>query len=63
MHSLGHLEMRLIMAKIIWTFDFRVTDDKLDWNADNRCYMLWVKPPLPVQFTRRPGVSPPEIQV
>ena len=63
MDSLGHLEMRLIMAKIIWTFDFRVTDDRLDWNADNKCYMLWVKPPLPVQFTRRPGIDYTEIRV
>ncbi|KAI4100175.1 MAG: hypothetical protein LQ339_005581 [Xanthoria mediterranea] len=60
--NLGHLEMRLIMAKILWTFDFRVTDDHLDWTSGNRCYMLWDKPSLPVQFTRRAGITPPAFE-
>ena len=50
------------MAKILWTFDFRVTDDHLDWTSDNRCYMLWDKPSLPVQFTRRAGITPPAFE-
>ena len=48
-----------MMAKIIWTFDFKVMDDKLDWLADSRCYMLWDKPRLPVQFTKRPDIVIP----
>lgn len=60
--SLGHLELRCMMAKIIWTFDFRVMDDKLDWLRDSRCYMLWDKPKIPVQFTRRPDIAIPNFE-
>ena len=51
-----------MMAKIIWTFDFKVMDDRLDWLADSRCYMLWDKPRLPVQFTKRPDVAIPDLR-
>jgi hypothetical protein len=50
------IELRIILAKIIWTYDFRLTDDNLDWDAANKSYVFWDKPQLPVQFQRRLAV-------
>jgi hypothetical protein len=54
--SLAMIELRIILAKIIWTYDFRLTDDNLDWDAANKSYVFWDKPQLPVQFQRRLAV-------
>ena len=51
--SLAQLELRLILAKILWTFDFKLTDDSLDWVAANKAYGFWEKPDLLAQFCRR----------
>ena len=54
--SLAQIELRIILAKLIWTYDFKLMDDNLDWNAANRSYVFWDKPKLPVQFQHRQGV-------
>lgn len=51
--SLAMLELRLILAKIIWKFDMRLMDDDLDWVKENKNYVFWEKPALPVQFSPR----------
>ena len=52
-HSLALLDLRLILAKIIWTFDFKLVDENFDWIAENKCYVIWQKPELKVQYTPR----------
>lgn len=47
------MELRIILAKVIWTYDFKLDDDNLDWDAANRSYVFWEKPELPVKFQRR----------
>ena len=51
--SLAMLELRLILAKILWKFDMKLMDDNLDWVKENKNYVFWEKPALPVQFSPR----------
>ena len=51
--SLALLELRIVLAKILWKFDMQLVDDKLDWEKENKNYVFWEKPALPVLFTRR----------
>jgi cytochrome P450 len=55
------VEMRVILAKMLWTYDMELMDDKLDWVRDSPAWTLWVKPALPVRFTRRAGVVVPPL--
>lgn len=51
--SLALLELRIILAKIVWKFDMELKDDTLDWVQANKNYVFWEKPALPIQFRRR----------
>ena len=51
--------MRVILAKMLWTFDMELMDSKLDWVKDNTTCGLWRKPDLPIRFTRRKGIAVP----
>ncbi|KAH7329619.1 cytochrome P450 [Stachybotrys elegans] len=46
--NLAYAEMRLILAKIIYSFDMHLADDTQDWIASQKCHSMWVKPPLEV---------------
>lgn len=39
--------MRLILARIVYNFDFELVDKKTDW-MDQKVYLLWIKPELNV---------------
>ncbi|KAI4859907.1 cytochrome P450 [Hypoxylon rubiginosum] len=47
--SLGWMEMRTTLAKVIWTFDLEPADLNVDWLRDSRMQTLWVKPPLKIR--------------
>ncbi|KAI2601923.1 putative cytochrome P450 [Hypoxylon sp. NC1633] len=47
--SLGWMEMRQALAKLIWNFDLELADSNLDWHRDSRMYTLWSKPHLNVR--------------
>ena len=49
-HSLAYAEMRLILARIIFSFDMQLVDDEDDW-MDQEIYLLWKKRPLNVYLT------------
>ena len=51
--SLALLELRLILAKILWKFDMKLMNDSLDWTKENKNYVFWEKPALPIQFSLR----------
>jgi len=38
--------MRLILAKMIWSFDFELQPSSANWDKECRTELLWVKPPL-----------------
>ncbi|KAI3338273.1 cytochrome P450 [Ustulina deusta] len=51
--SLGLLELRLIMAKIIWKYDLELLDKSIDWHADSRMQTLWQKPKMRAKARHR----------
>lgn len=59
--NLALMEMRVILAKIFFAYDFELMDKDLDWDRDNTVYTLWNKPELKMNFTRRPGVVIPPL--
>ncbi|KAK1753193.1 cytochrome P450 [Echria macrotheca] len=49
--NLAYIEMRIILARIIWNFDMRITEEGLDWIRNQRAFNLWQKGPLKVWLT------------
>ncbi|KAJ8128639.1 hypothetical protein O1611_g4997 [Lasiodiplodia mahajangana] len=47
--SLGWMEMRTTLAKIILAFDLELVDKELDWLRDSRMTTLWEKPSLKIR--------------
>lgn len=42
---MAYHEMRLIIAKVLYTFDLELAPESLDWNKQST-YTLWQKHPL-----------------
>lgn len=51
--SLAYIEMRLILARLLWNFDMTLADDSKDWIDKQKIYLLWEKGPLNVHLTPR----------
>ena len=51
--QLAYLEMRLIMAKTLWNFDFELKKESEDWVEKCRPYTVWLKAPLMVDVKVR----------
>lgn len=45
-HSMAWMEMRILIAKMVFLFDYELVDDKLDWELDSPAYILRLKPEL-----------------
>lgn len=54
--NLAYLEMRLAVAKVLWTFDLEIVSKIDDWNGACWDYLLWKKPILDVKFHPRVAV-------
>lgn len=48
--SIAYLEMRLILARLIWNFDLQLLPESEKWN-DQKVYVLWAKGPLYVKVS------------
>jgi cytochrome P450 len=48
--SLAYAEMRLIIAKVLFSFDLELVDKSQDWFEGQKVYTLWQKPSLMVQL-------------
>lgn len=44
--NLAYLEIRVVLAKLIWTFDMWIEDDSRNWVEVQDVYMGWQKGPL-----------------
>lgn len=55
--NLAYLEMRVILAKMVWQYDFELLSKELDWERDNQMYVLWQKPVMNMKFYPREGVK------
>ncbi|KAF9876101.1 trichothecene c-15 hydroxylase [Colletotrichum karsti] len=51
--NLAYAEMRLILARLIWNFDIRLSDDSRKWCDDSQVFVLWQKPDLNVYLVPR----------
>ena len=49
------IELRIILAKLHWTYDLELLDLGLDWHRDSRMQTLWKKPELRIKVTPRVG--------
>jgi hypothetical protein len=47
------IEVRILMAKMTFLYDFDIFDKNLDWDRDHACYTLWQKPDLFVKVLPR----------
>jgi cytochrome P450 len=53
MHSsLAYAEMKLVLARIIYDFDFELVDPHDDW-FDQKVFTLWDKKPLLLKFKEK----------
>lgn len=50
--SLAYMEMRLILAKLLWNFDLELDPGCNDW-VNQKIYITWDKRPLRVLLTPR----------
>lgn len=51
--------MRLILCKMLWSYDMEMVNPEQEWFQENTFGMLWEKPKLPLRFIRREGVEIP----
>ncbi len=47
------MELRILIAKLVFLFDFELADDELDWDRDCACFRLWQRPDLWIKVTMR----------
>lgn len=50
-NSLAYVEMRVILARIIWNFDLSLAEESQDWLQRQKVYIFWDKGPLIVNLT------------
>lgn len=51
--SLAFVELRLILARIIFNFDLELAPDSQGWADDQELFSFWNKPALNVYFKPR----------
>jgi cytochrome P450 len=49
--NLANAEMRLILAKMVYSLDWELAPGSRDWDKRCKVHALWTKPPLEVRFT------------
>ncbi|RSL96790.1 hypothetical protein CEP52_011285 [Fusarium oligoseptatum] len=49
--NLAYVEMRVILARIIWNFDLSLAEQSQDWLERQKVYIFWDKGPLIVNLT------------
>ncbi|KAI6081132.1 benzoate 4-monooxygenase cytochrome P450 [Hypoxylon rubiginosum] len=51
--NLAWLDMRTILAKLVWVYDLELMNSSLDWHEESRMHTLWRKPDLMVRAKNR----------
>ncbi len=47
------MELRILIAKMVFLFDYELVDDTLDWVRDSPTFILFEKPKLWTKITVR----------
>ncbi|KAI0556187.1 cytochrome P450 [Xylaria curta] len=55
--SFAMLQLSLVFAKILYTYDLEMLNPEIDWEARSRHWIMWWKPPIRVRAHNRLGVS------
>ncbi|PSN69578.1 cytochrome P450 [Corynespora cassiicola Philippines] len=55
--NLAYLELRIILAKMVWKYHFETVDKDVDWIRENLMYVLWKKPDVHMRFHPREHVN------
>ncbi|KAI1380472.1 cytochrome P450 [Hypoxylon crocopeplum] len=50
--NFAHLELNLILSKLLWTYDLELVNKDLDWEENSHEHVMWTKPELMVIFKR-----------
>lgn len=50
MFSMAYHEMRVILAKVLWSFDLELCEGQGDW-MEQKVFLVWEKKPLAVKLT------------
>lgn len=50
---MGWLEVRMILAKLHFSYDLELVNKEVDWHRDSKMHTLWNKPKLRVRVARR----------
>ena len=50
LQNLAYSEMRLILAKMIWSFDLELDPKSADWMERCKVMTLWLKPELLIRM-------------
>ena len=50
-NSLAYMQMRMILARVLWNFDFELLDSSKNWD-DQKVFMAWDKKPLNIKIAR-----------
>lgn len=48
--NLANLEMRIILAKMVWMYDWELVNKGLDFFQEAKLYLPWEKPPVLIRF-------------
>ncbi|CCF42021.1 cytochrome P40 monooxygenase [Colletotrichum higginsianum] len=51
--NLAYLEMRVLLASLVYHFEWDLVSEIEDWNKSSMCYALWTMPELLVKFRPR----------
>lgn len=51
--NLAYSELRVITARLLYRFDYRIEPGQEDWHNNMSTYVVWEKPPLWATMTRR----------
>ncbi|KAF8446892.1 putative cytochrome P450 [Terfezia claveryi] len=54
--NLAYMEIRCILAKVIYAYNLELVDKDLDWEKKSMAWSLWWKPDLHVKVKKRPGL-------
>jgi hypothetical protein len=52
-YSMAWIEMRILIAKMVFLFDYELVDNDLNWERDSPAFILWQKPELWTKVTPR----------
>ena len=55
--NLAYAEMRVILAKLVWAFEWEIEESSRGWVERQEVYFLWDKPALRVRLGLREGES------